>query len=78
MKERKAADEARRQAKAKADAEDAELEKQYYRSRPQRLALPPAVGDSAGANTHCLAGLQTGRKEIFARISKLAPTIRKA
>lgn len=53
MKERKAADEAKRSAKAKAEAEDAELERHYYRSGPQKLALPPAVGDAAGAlNLH--------------------------
>ena len=57
MKERRAADEARRLEMARADAEDAELERQYYRAGPQRLVLPPFVGDSAGAKIRHLADL---------------------
>ena len=36
-------------AKARAEAEEAELEKQYYRAGPSKATLLPSVGGAAGS-----------------------------
>lgn len=48
VRERKAAKEAMRIAHAKTQAEEAELEAQYYKAGPQKLALLPPVGGAEG------------------------------